>query len=191
MRYKLITCEIIYREICAVVSRSVHPIDIEFLPKRLHDIGRDRMLQTLREALDRVDESRYDAILLGYGLCNNGVVGLSARTIPIVIPRAHDCITFFLGNKEAYNTYFHQHPGTYYLTTGWIERGSDSPSDDGARIQNQCGMTLQYEELVRKYGEDNAKYLMEELCNLTRNYSQITYIEMGVEPDDRFEQKAR
>ncbi len=40
-------------------------------------------------------------------------------------------------------------------------------------------------------GEDNAKYLYEELCEHTRNYGQYTYIEMGVEPDDRFEKKTR
>jgi hypothetical protein len=44
---------------------------------------------------------------------------------------------------------------------------------------------------VAKYGEDNAKFLHEELTNVTRNYGQITYIEMGVEPDGRFERLAR
>ena len=190
MRYKLITCEIIYREICAATARSINQIDIEFLPKRLHDIGQQRMLQRLKEALDQVDESKYDAILLGYGLCNNGVVGLEAKSIPLVIPRAHDCITFFLGGKNQYNTYFHSHPGCFYLTSGWIERGTDSEGNELA-IQNQCGMTQDYEALVKKYGEDNAKFLFEELCNMTRNYSQITFIEMGIEPDSRFENKAR
>ena len=52
-------------------------------------------------------------------------------------------------------------------------------------------MTQTYEELVAKYGEDNAKFLYEQLCNMTRNYSGLTFIEMGIEPDDRFERQAR
>jgi hypothetical protein len=191
MRYKLITCEILYREVCAVVARSTNQIDIEFLPKRLHDIGQKRMFQILKETHEAVEESLYDAVLFGYGLCNNGVVGLQAGSIPLVIPRAHDCITLFFGQKEKYNDYFHQNPGTYYLTSGWIERGAETPGDDAFRIQNQCGMNLEYEELVKKYGEANAQYLREQLCDMTRNYSQITYLTMGIEPAGYFERKAK
>ena len=52
-------------------------------------------------------------------------------------------------------------------------------------------MIQTYDELVAKYGEDNAKFLYEQLCNMTRNYSGLTFIEMGIEPDDRFERQAR
>ncbi len=51
-------------------------------------------------------------------------------------------------------------------------------------------MTQSYEQLAAKYGEDNARFLYDQLCNMTRNYSKITFIEMGLEPDDRFEQHA-
>ena len=52
-------------------------------------------------------------------------------------------------------------------------------------------MIQTYDDLVAKYGEDNAKFLYEQLCNMTRNYSGLTFIEMGIEPDDRFERQAR
>ena len=52
-------------------------------------------------------------------------------------------------------------------------------------------MTQTYDELVAKYGEDNAKFLYDQLCDMTRNYSGMTFIEMGIEPDDRFERQAR
>lgn len=191
MRLKLIACEIAYREWCAAIARSVNQIDAEFLPKGLHDIGQAGMSSRLKEALAAVDESRYEAVLLGYALCSNGLVGLAARNIPLVIPRAHDCITFFLGSKERYLDYFQSHPGVYFKTTGWIERGEGSHQGNPDSIATQSGMLQTYEELVAKYGEDNAKFLYEQLCNMTRNYSQMTYIEMGIEPDDRFEQRAR
>ena len=52
-------------------------------------------------------------------------------------------------------------------------------------------MMASYEELAAKYGEDNARFLREELANLTRHYSKLTFIEMGIEPDDRFERRSR
>jgi hypothetical protein len=187
LHLKLIACEIFYRELCAAVARSINQVDIEFLPKGLHDIGQAGMSARLTEALAAVDESPYEAILFGYGLCSNGLVGLTARNIPLVIPRAHDCITLFLGSKERYLDYFQTHTGVYFKTSGWLERGSVLTQS----IQQQTGMLQTYEEYVEKYGEDNAKFLYEQLGDRTHNYSGMTFIEMGIEPDDRFERQAR
>ncbi len=191
MRLKLIACEILYRELCDVVARSVNQVDVEFLPKGLHDMGQAGMSARLAEVLAAVDETKYEAVLFGYALCSNGLVGLTARSIPLVIPRAHDCITLFLGDKQRYLDYFQSHPGVYFNTTGWIERGEGLEQYQQDSIAQKSGMTQSYEELVAKYGEDNAKFLYEQLCDMTRNYSGLTFIEMGIEPDDRFERQAR
>ena len=190
MRLKLIACEIMYRELCTAVARSVNLVDVEFLPKGLHDIGQARMSSRLAEVVAAVDETRYEAILLGYGLCSNGLVGLAARSIPLVIPRAHDCITLFLGSKERYLDYFQGHPGVYFKTSGWIERGVGLHQGDDQPTQSQSALAQSYEDLVARYGEDNAKFLYEELCNM-RHYSGVTYIEMGVGPDDRFQRQSK
>jgi hypothetical protein len=118
-------------------------------------------------------------------------VGLAARNIPLVVPRAHDCITLFLGSKGRYLDYFQTHPGVYFKTTGWLERGEGLTQYSQESIQHQAGMTQTYDQLVAKYGEDNAKFLYEQLCNMMLNYSGMTFIGMGIEPDDRFEQQAR
>jgi hypothetical protein len=44
---------------------------------------------------------------------------------------------------------------------------------------------------VEKYGEDNAQYIYEQVGDRTRNYQKITFMEMGVEPDDSFEQQSQ
>ncbi len=191
MRLKLIACEILLREFCAAVARSVNQVDLEFLPKGLHDVGQVVMSARLQEVLAEVDEAQYDAVLMGYGLCSNGLVGLSARTVPLVIPRAHDCITLFLGSKQRYLDYFFSHPGVYFKTSGWIERGEGLAQCEADSIQQTSGMQQTYEELVAKYGEENARFLHEQLGEMTRNYSGLTFIEMGIEPDDRFEQRTR
>jgi hypothetical protein len=191
MRLRLISCEIFFREMCALIARSRHTIDVEFLPKGLHDVGTAEMYGRLQAAIDRIDNSPYDAILLGYGLCNNGIVGLSSRDKQLVVPRAHDCITLFMGSASRYMDYFQNHPGVYFTTTGWIERGGADGELSQLALGKSLGFRQTYEEMVARYGEDNARYLQEELGNLTRHYRQFTFIEMGVEPDGSFEERTR
>jgi hypothetical protein len=191
MRYKLISCEIFYREMCAAVARSPHQVDVDFLPKGLHDMGAMPMRERLQRAVDTVDASRYNAILMGYALCGNGLAGLRARSLPLVVPRAHDCITLFLGSKERYLQYFQNNPGTYFKTTGWIERGEGLRQLGGDTIQGKTGVGCSLEDLIAKYGDDNGRYLYEQLGDDQRHYRKMTFIEMGVEPDDRFERRTR
>ncbi|TAN37311.1 MAG: DUF1638 domain-containing protein [Verrucomicrobia bacterium] len=191
MKLKLISCEIFFREVCTLAARSPHRMDVMFLPKGLHDIGAQPMLERVQAAVDACGGETYDAILLGYGLCNNGLVGLTARAMPLIVPRAHDCMALFFGSRRRYQEYFDQHPGTYFFTTGWLERGEDAGGLRQLSIGHQMGMDKTLGQLVAEYGEDNAKFLYETLCAPPQNYRQCTFIEMGVEPDGRTEQAAR
>ncbi len=179
MRLKLIACEMLSREMCAAIARSPQQVDFEFLPKALHDLGRG-MQPRLQEVVDAIDPARYDAILLGFALCGNGVDGLVSRGVPLVIPRAHDCIALLMGCRDRYREYFERNPGVYFRSTGWLERGGDL---------QRPGYTL--EELTARYGEDNGRYLFEQLNGYRSAYRQLTYIRTGLEPDGRFEQQAR
>ncbi len=191
MRLKLISCEVFTRELCDAAARSVHQVDLQFLPKGLHDIGCSGMRERLQTAIDGVDTSLCERILLGYGLCNNGIAGLIARAVPLVVPRAHDCMTLFFGSRQRYEDYFRQNPGTYFLTTGWIERGEATGELRQLSIQHANGMDLTYNELVEKYGEDNAQFLYEQLGDQTKHYRRLAFIEMGLEPDGSFLATAR
>jgi hypothetical protein len=149
------------------------------------------MRRRLQETLDRVNAADYDAVVLGYGLCNNGLDHLQAREIPLVLPRAHDCMTLFMGSRRRYRQYFDDNLGVYFLTSGWIERGETSGELKQLSIGHTSGMDMTYDELVAHYGEDHAQYLFQTLCNTEKNYRQITFIEMGVEPDDSFERESQ
>ncbi len=182
-RLKLISCEVFFRELVALVAESPHVIDIEFLQKGLHDIGAVNMMGRIQAAVDAVDSGLYEGILMGYGLCNNGLAGLTARAIPIVLPRANDCISLFMGSSTRYLSYFQQNPGVYFMTTGWRERGEAASDLKQVSIPQQMGMNSTMEELIAKYGEDNAQFLYETLVENAQNYSQYTYIDMGHELD--------
>lgn len=192
MNLKLISCDVFFREMCTLAARSPNRVDIQFQPKGLHDLKSNQMQERMQAAVDAVAANTYDAIILGYGLCNNGLHGITARHTPLILPRAHDCITLFMGSRKRYLDYFENHHGVYFKTSGWIERGTAEGDLKQLSIGHLHGMDMTYEEMVEKYGEDNAQYLFETLIeSQVKSYNQYTFIEMGIEPDDRFERMAR
>jgi hypothetical protein len=120
MRFRLIACQVLTREVNLVVSRSPHSIDIEILTMGLHDLGAS-MAPHLQARIDDVDNHGYDAILMGYALCGRGTEGLRARRTPLVLTRAHDCIGLLMGSRFRYLDYFNAHTGVYFRSPGWIE----------------------------------------------------------------------
>lgn len=183
-RYKLIACEVIYREACFVAASSPNVIDLEFLSQGLHDLQSESMRDYIQERIDASDQQRYQAILLGFALCNGGLLGVQARNIPMILPRAHDCITFFLGSKEAYRDYFETNHGTYYLTTGWLERDrvnlENTIADENNRL-HRMGLDKSCEEYVAMYGEKNARMIMQTLTGM-HHYDKLCHIDMGFAP---------
>ena len=87
--YKVIACEIAVREICQVAATSRNILDLEFLPQGYHDTPAKGQVE-IQKRIDAVPEGKYDAILLGYGLCSSILTGLRTRHTRLVIPRAHD-----------------------------------------------------------------------------------------------------
>jgi len=188
-KFKFIGCEIIYREACYLAATSRYQIDVEFLRKGLHDLETPNMVAKIQAAIDAVDAAAgYQAILLGYARCNDGLVGVSARSIPLVIPRAHDCITLFFGSRSAYQAYFDQHPGTYYMTTGWAERNVAGdyarPAYGQQGVMGKLGLTQTRAELVAKYGADNADFIDEIMGDWLKNYTKFLYLKMRIGPDE-------
>lgn len=187
MRLKLISCEVLFREMSDAVARSPHQVDVEFLPKGLHDLGSAEMRRRLQLVVDRTDRSSYDAVLMGYALCGTGLAGLTAHALPIVVPRAHDCIALLIGSRRRYQEYFDANPGVYFRSTGWLERGESLEQI----ARNRTGIGLSLDDLVAKYGDENGRYLFEELNAYQRTYQRLTYIETGLEANSSFEDRAR
>ncbi|MCL2006248.1 MAG: DUF1638 domain-containing protein [Planctomycetaceae bacterium] len=161
MRLKLLACEIFRREVSSLTADLPHHVDVDFLPMALHAAGRTRRQNRLAKYIADVDERNYDAVLLAYGLCSGGIVGLVAGKIPLVVPKAHDCITLFLGCRKRYREYFFANGGTYFLTAGWLEQEN---AFDGT------------------FNGD---------IDMMPNYNKIAYISTGSEPDDSCERQAR
>lgn len=163
MRLKLIGCEVLTREICLGVASSPHTIDIEFTAKDLHNQS-SALRAHLQERIDAaVLERRYDAVLLGFGLCGNATLELRAREIPLVLPRAHDCCTLFLGSREKFNRHFGDNLSAPFTSTGYMERSDGNLFHNPSDLLALLGGGRSYADLVAEYGEETASYVRETL----------------------------
>lgn len=158
---KIFACQTLEEEILEILPGN---IDYEFLEYRLHRTP-DKLRQELKKRIEEAEE--YDTLLFGYGLCSNGVAGLSSQKHRIVVPRVHDCISLLLGSRNQYDDQFEKYPATIYLSKGWIKQKGDPMSE--------------FYEYCDKYGEDNARWLMEEEY---KNYQRVVFIHTVGDSDE-------
>jgi hypothetical protein len=184
-RFKVIACEATAPQAEAIAKECGNDIDIMILDVGLHAVGKEKMPVELQKVIDQVDARRYDAILLAYGLCNNGICGLHAA-IPLVAPRAHDCITLFMGSKERYRQYFDTHPGTMFVSAGTLNPKANGELISGVELREKMR-----QEFLAKYDEEDVEYLMETWGNPLKNYHRITFINDGVGDIDKNRDIAR
>ena len=157
MNLKLLACETFTREICACMEGLPHTVDLEFTAIDLHDHP-DALRKQLQEKIDAEEQSgrEYDAVLLCYGLCGNATAGLIARSVQLVIPRAHDCCTILLGSKHEFKRHFESCPSQAFLSRGHIERNS------GAHVHHLWVKAPEERKtaLAKMYGDENAESLI-------------------------------
>lgn len=144
---------------------------VTFLDYGLHTYPK-KLTKALQEQIDSVQQP--SRILLGYGLCGNGLKGIEAGSHTLVVPRADDCIAILLGSYQAYIQEFNDNPGTYYLTKGWLESGSDP--------------LKQHHEMVEKYGAKTAEWIMEQQYT---NYKRLVLVAHTQEDLDKYRPRAQ
>ena len=149
---------------CAIMKEELQYLQAEgvsfaFLDQSLHRTPQ-KMKGVIQEEIDRAEKWEGDRVILSYGLCSNGIVGIRANRHPLLIPKVHDCITLFLGSNERYLEEHGREPGTYYLTRGWIEE-KKSP----------LGI---FEEYCQRYGKETAEWVIREEL---KNYTRIALVE--------------
>ena len=169
----LIACEVFRDEIGLLETDDTCIVGMRFLEIGLHDQP-DEMRVTLQQAIDALD-ARDDigAVILAYGLCGLGTAGLRAGRHPLVFPRAHDCITVFLGSKETYAARQSACPGCYHYTPGW---------NRARRVPGPDRIDFLRADFSRKFDPDDVEFLLENERAMWSSYHTATFIDLGT-PD--------
>lgn len=136
-------------------------VEIRYLDQGLHMTPK-KMAPAIQEQVDLVS-GRFHEIVLGYGLCANGIVGVRAGEQGLYAPRSHDCIALFMGSCETYRTAIKKRPGTFYLTAGWIEDRKDP-------------LSYMEDRYVPRMGRETAEWGMKEEL---KHYSHFVLIDTG------------
>ena len=168
----VIACRVMEPELERVRAGSP-AVEIIYLEQGLHRTP-NKLPGMIQERIDHA-ASYATAIVLAYGLCSNGLVGVTARGQKLIVPRCHDCIALFLGSPARYEEVFHSHPGTYYLTPGWV-------------AENRDPLGTYRTEYLPKYGEKTALWVIRESL---KNYTHIALINSGMGNAEALRHRAR
>lgn len=131
-----------------------------------------KLTMALKDALDSLETP--SLVVLGYGLCGNGLNGLPSGPHTLLVPRTDDCIAILLGSYRTYMREFQAVAGTYYLTKGWLESGSNPLQE--------------YQEYLPKYGEKEAMWLMDQQY---QNYSRVALVAHSQADLDQYRGRAQ
>ncbi|MFW5989429.1 MAG: DUF1638 domain-containing protein [Desulfosudaceae bacterium] len=204
----VIACRALRPELEALLAGSGDKtIHVRYLDQNLHRTP-EHMTGVIQAAIAEEKDDTAQ-IVLGYGLCSNGVVGLQAPEQGLIIPRAHDCISFFLGSREEYQAAFKNYPGAYYLTPGWIKEQKDPlgnmENDYVPRVGRQEAVWAAKEELkhytrlvliysattsnpeeLQRRAEENARFFDKELEIRQGSDAYFRKILFGPHDEDAF-----
>lgn len=129
---------------------------ITFLDYGLHQLPR-KLAKTLQEQIDAIQQP--SLVVLGYGLCGNGLHGIHSGVHILLVPRTDDCIAILYGSYARYREQFDAAPGTYYLSKGWLESGSNPLAER--------------QKYVAKYGESQADWVMDQMY---QKYVRLVFV---------------
>ncbi len=167
----LIACDVLEKEVKQFAQGLQHLVLMRFFEMGLHDTP-DKLRKLLQGAIDDCEaDPQVEAIALVYGLCGTALAGLKTRRCPLIVPRAHDCITLFMGSKERYAAYKKSCPGAYFYTPGWNRRRRVPCPEKYAELR------AQYAE---RFDEEEAEFLVQSELDALKHNDRATYLDLGV-----------
>jgi Protein of unknown function (DUF1638) len=174
-RLALLACRVFEREIALHAAGAGHILGTRFFEVGLHD--RPDQLRAVLQAEIQAMEARDDieAVALAYGLCGRGTVGLKPARHKLVIPRAHDCISIFMGGKGIYAGHQSRCPTCYYYTPGW---------NRDRRVPGPDQLASLKAELEKKFDTDSVEFLLETEREQWAQHNIATYLDLGTDDSE-------
>ena len=155
----LLACEMLRKELNYLMDRDPFPGEIVWMEKGLHEYP-DQLKEALQREIDARDGT-VDYIILVYGLCGNGIIGLKAEKSRLVIPLFDDCIRCLL-SREA-GAEIEVDPRALYYTDEWMD--------------TSVSMLMGHSTYVEQYGEKKALKIIKAML---KNYRRATFLKTGL-----------
>jgi len=169
-RIAVLACDVMQDEITLLTAGATHIAELRYFEIFLHDRP-DQLREILQRNFDAVDErSDIDAVVMVYGLCGRGTVGLRPQRHKLIIPRAHDCITLYMGSKEAYSDHQRRCPTCYYYTPGW---------NRARRVPGPEMFDAMRQDLAARFDEEDIEFLIDSQREQLAMHDTATYIDLG------------
>lgn len=170
-RVYVLACQVLQSALQPLVENMPGLATCRFMPYGLHGVPAE-MASRLQAVVN--SETEPGVVLVGYGLCGNGLVGLQSGRHRLVIPRTDDCIAVLMGSYQRYREDFFDHPGTYYLSEGWLESGFHPV----AQLAHWCA----------RHGEDKARQL---IARTYKRYRRVVLVALTSAEFDRYRAQAQ
>lgn len=159
----VVACRVLEHEIDFLQNQHGLGLETRWLESSLHDRP-----QSLKEQLEQtLAEVVADRVILTYGQCGGGTLGLKVNFEELILPRVDDCITLLLGSSQRRQE-MNRELAAYYVTEGWLT-GRKTPMGDFQRILN-------------RYGEKRGRQVIEVMY---RNYRSLCLLDTGVSDIER------
>ena len=191
LRLLVVACPVFQREIEQLAATAKNSVTLRWLEMGLHEQPAGNLRTALQAAIDTATPAEFDVVAIAYGLCNLAVIGLTAKSVPVIIPRAHDCIGMLLGSSSCYLAQLDAQPGTYFQSAGWLENSSLNGEIRQQNFTFGPNSNVTRAALVEKYGEENADFLLEQFADFTRHYQRLAFIDTPVPAAKKWEGIAR
>lgn len=157
MQTVILACQTMKDELEHAMQESGVNYPVVYLESGLHN-SPEILREKVQENIDTLDA---EVILLAFGCCGNGLVGIKSTKAKLVIPRIDDCITMLLGSTEIRRNIPNE-ISTYFLTKGWLDP--------------EGNIMWSYISWVERYGETKALRIVKKMLN---NYTRFMIIDTG------------
>lgn len=157
----ILACQTIKREVHLAINQTGVNYPVILIDSGLHNYP-DRLRDTIQIQLNKIEN--VDTVLMAFGYCGNGLMGIKSPEARVIVPRADDCITLLLGSYDVRKK-ISKEAGTYFLTKGWLDY--------------ERNLITEYEQCVEKYGPDRALRVMKTMLS---HYKRLMVIDTKAYP---------
>lgn len=152
----IVACHTIEDELNLAIRATGITYPVYWVDSQLH-IKPEKLREHVQGILARM--SNVSTILLAFGSCGTGLVGIKSEAARLILPKVEDCISLLLGSEERRRNHSRE-TASYYLTRGWME--------------SEKSIADEYEYCVRKFGSERGARLAR---TMLKHYRCLTLID--------------